>query len=259
MRGNALLDKTTLLAIAKDFGVPLLSAVMGALLAYIPSARLAKKASIETLQRDREQRAEAELADARRALVKLTLLTNSLGSFDQQIDGMVKKAELDGNGHLKLWQRLSTFAGIEKEPAIIFDASELTPFISAKRPDVVDALLLLQRRQVAILQGLATFARLRTELHHLFAEHGTTTRDENLVSRTRVFAQPEITNLLAVRADELEIFAISMREQVSEYARYSVTVASLFDSASAQHFGQGALPTLEPIRERAPNSDNGEV
>ena len=56
-------DSVTALSIAKDFGVPLCSAVLGAMLAYVPAARLAKKASDEMLARDREQRVETELAD----------------------------------------------------------------------------------------------------------------------------------------------------------------------------------------------------
>lgn len=60
-------DPITTLSLAKDFAVPVVSAALGALLAYVPSARLAKRAAIETLARDREQREGAELADGRRA------------------------------------------------------------------------------------------------------------------------------------------------------------------------------------------------
>lgn len=240
-------DPVTALSIAKDFGVPLCSAVLGAMLAYVPAARLAKKASDEMLARDREQRVETELTEARRAFVKLTLIANTLGSFRQDIEAMITKAVNDGNDHMPLWQRLSTFAGIEDEPAIPFGADELAPFIAARRPDLVDALLLLQRRHMAVVQSLRSFAKLKTELHYMAARYGETTRDETLVSTTRARMPVEVAQEFNLKVDELNLFTQGMREQINDYADYGVEVAALFDVVCQAYFGRGKLPTLAPL------------
>lgn len=245
-------DPVTLLSVAKDFGVPLLSAVLGALLAYVPSARLAKKASDEMLARDREQRVEAELTEARRAFVKLTLIANTLGSFRQDIEAMIAKATNDGNDHMPLWQRMSTFAGIEDESSIAFGADELAPFIAARRPDLVDALLLLQRRHMAVVQSLRSFAKLKTELHYMAAQFGQTTRDdETLVSTTRMQMPIEVAHVFHLKADELELFTKAMRAQINDYANYGAEVAALFDTVCEAYFGRGRLPALTPMETAA--------
>lgn len=237
-------DPVTALSLAKDFGVPILSAMLGAFLAYIPSARLAKRASGETLERDREQRREAELTEGRRAFVKLTVLANTLGSFRQNFEGMIAKATRDGNDHMPLWQRLSTFAGIDEEPAISLDAAELAPFIAARRPDVVDGLLLLQRRHMAVVQGLRSFAKQKIELHYMVAGYGETSRDATLVSTTRARVPADVARVLSLKADELELFTKALRAQINEYADYAADVAAMFDDASNGYFGRGKLPTL---------------
>jgi hypothetical protein len=225
--------------------------VLGALLAYVPSARLAKKASDEMLARDREQRVETELAEARRAFVKLTLIANALGTFRQDVEAMIAKATDDGNEDMTLWQRLSTFAGIEDEPAIAFGPDELAPFIAAGRPDLVDALLLLQRRHLAVVQSLRTFANLKTELHYMAARYGKTTRDETLVSTTRARMPVEVAQVFNLKVDELELFTKAMRGQINAYADYGVEVAALFDAVCLAYFGRGKLPTLTPVETAA--------
>lgn len=247
LRDAMMADPVTALSVAKDFGVPLLSAVLGALLAYVPAARLAKKASDEMLARDREQRVETELTEARRAFVKLTLIANTLGSFHQDIEAMIARATSDGHDHMPLWQRLSTFAGIEDEPAVMFGANELAPFIAARRPELVDALLLLQRRHMAVVQSLRTFAKLKTELHYMGAQFGQTTRDETLVSTTRMQMPPEVAQVFRLKVDELDLFTNSMRAQVSDYADYGVETASLFNTVCEAYFGHGSLPALSSL------------
>lgn len=240
-------DDVTILALGKDFVVPLASAVVGALLAYVPAAHLARKSGKEMLERDAQLRREGELTEARRAFVKLTLLANGLGSYREQLEGMSAKAVADGNGQMALWERYSTFAGVDDEPLILFSADELAPFIAAGRPDLVDALLLLQRRYAAVLQSLRSFARMKADLHYEMARLGETTRDEQtLVSKTRVRMPPELANLFRLKIGELDLFAKAMTEQVFEYADHAIEVAALFTAVSTKYFGKSALPALEP-------------
>jgi hypothetical protein len=199
-----MVDQAALISVAKDFAVPIVAAVLGALLGYVPAALLARRSSKELLVRDAQQRRESELTEARRAFVKLTLLANTLGSYRDQIEAMVAKATADGNDHMTLSQRLSTFAGVEEEPIIEFDASELAPFIAAAKPEVVDALLLLQRRYAAVVQGLRAFARMKTELHFGLARVGETSRGPDLVSTTRAKVPLELSNIFRLKAQELE-------------------------------------------------------
>jgi hypothetical protein len=208
------------------------------------------------LVRDREQRTEAELTEARRAFVKLTLLVNTLGSFRQDVEGTIARATLNGNDHMPLTQRISIFAGIEDEPTIAFDAAELAPFIAAKRPDLVDDLLLLQRRHAAVVHGLRSFARLKLELHYMVAGHGTTTRDDALVSTTRARVPRDLANVFHLKAEELELFTKSLRTQINDYADYAACVAALFGEVTEGYFGKGGLPTLTPM-DGAPREGGG--
>ena len=134
-------------------------AVVGAGASYFASSRLAKLASDEVLERDNAARVDQDKRASHQVFVKLHAITNSLGSFQKQTLEMVAKADSNGNSHMPLYQRLSPFAGIEREPSIEFSAEELAVYIGAKRTDYVDDLLLLSRRYAACPASLDTFAK----------------------------------------------------------------------------------------------------
>lgn len=159
---------------------------------------------------------------------------------------MITKAGRDGNDHMPLHRRISTFAGIEHEPAIAFDAAELAPFVSARRPDLLDELLLLQRHHSAVIQSLRTFARLRLELHYGMAGLGDLSRDEKLVSTRRASVPAELARVIVAKSDELELFTTEMRPQRNAATAHSERVAQLFEEVTRAHFGPGQRPSLEP-------------
>nr|WP_315381862.1 hypothetical protein [uncultured Sphingomonas sp.] len=235
----------------KDVIIPLVSgiggAVVGAGASYFASSRLAKLASNEVLERDKAARADHDKRAVHQVFVKLHAIANSLGSFQKQTLEMVAKADSDGNGHMQLYQRLSPFAGIEREPSIEFSAEELAVYIGAKRADYVDDLLLLSRRYAACLASLNTFAKLKTDLHFEMARLGQTTRDTATgVSTTRLRLPPEVGNYIKVKTEELDLFANRMCELLADYDAFARHVAQRFDEVT-RGFIEGPIPGFEPI------------
>lgn len=235
----------------KDVAIPLVSgiggAVVGAGASYFASSRLAKRASDEVLERDRAARNDQDKRAAHQVFVKLHAIANSLGSFQKQILEMVAKADADGNGHMPLYQRLSPFAGIEREPSIEFTAEELAIYIGAKRADYVEDLLLLSRRYAACLASMATFASLKTDLHFETARFGKTTRDEATgVSTTRMHIPPELANYVHVKAEELNLFTVGMCQLLTDYDAFARDVAGRFGDVT-KAFLDGAIPGFEPV------------
>lgn len=239
----------------KDIVIPLLSgiggAVVGAGASYVASSRLAKLASDEVLDRDKAARVDQDKRAAHQVFVKLHAIVNSIGSFQKQTLEMVAKADSDGNTYMPLYQRLSPFAGIEREPTIEFSAEELGVYIGAKQADYVDDLLLLSRRYAACLTSLDTFAKLKTELHFEMARLGQTTRDTATgVSTTRMHLPPEIGNYIKVKTEELDLFAQAMCKLLADYDAFARDVAHRFDEVTRGFLG-GPIPRFEPLRSSA--------
>lgn len=239
------------LNILKDAVVPLaaalLGAVVGAVVGYFPAKKLAKESSDELLMRDAEERRSQRARAARQVYVKIHTLANSIGSYHEQIEEMVQKAELDGNSHMRIFERLSTFPGIDREPSVDFTSDELEIFIYQNRPDYIDQLLLSSRRYSATLGHLAAFAKMKTDWHNTAIQFGETVRDENGVSRTRMRVPSNVANFINVQADELEFFTTEMRGLISEWTTYIFGVAQGFEEATVTLFDAGERPGFAPI------------
>ena len=232
-------------AVWKDYAVPFLAAVLGALFAYFPSRLLARQASKEVLRRDKAARRDYELGLARRAFVKLSILSNSITGFHQQVEQMIGKADRDGNQHMPLWQRISTFPAIEREASVMFEADELAVFIAAKKVEYVDDLILLSRRYSANLANLAAYAKMKTELHYEFAQVGITSRDENDVSTTIAQVPKHRDNYLRLKAEELEMFTVHLRLLLAQTATMAEGIAEQFGPITQLYFHDGTLPSFE--------------
>ena len=236
------------LELVKDVVIPLASglggAIVGAGASYFPARMLAKRASDEVLERDKAARRDQELRAAHQVFVKLTILANSLCDYHQQIEAMIAKADHDGNSHMPIWQRLSTFPGIEREPTVEFTADELAIYITAKRPDYVDDLILLSRRYAADLANLGAFAKMKTELHYETIRLGVTERAETGVSTTRMHVPREVANSIKVRSEELNLFAIDMRAILTEHDRFARDVAERFADVTDGYLGPKSVPGL---------------
>jgi len=236
------------LELVKDVVIPLVSglggAIVGAAASYFPARMLAKRASDEVLERDKAARRDQELRAAHQVFVKLSILANSLCGYHRQIEAMIAKAEHDGNSHMPIWQRLSTFAGIDRETSVEFNADELAIYIAAKRPDYVDDLILLARRYAANLANLAAFAKMKTDLHLETISLGVTERAETGVSTTRLHVPREVANSIKVRADELNLFAIEMRAMLAEDDRFARDVAERFADVTDSYLGPKSVPAL---------------
>ncbi|MXP09629.1 hypothetical protein [Pseudoblastomonas halimionae] len=240
----------------KDIIIPLVSgiggAIVGAATSYFASSRLAKRASNEVLERDKAARMDQDKRAAHQVFVKLHAIANSLGSFQKQTSEMVKKADRDGNAHMPIYQRLSPFAGIEREPSIEFSAEELAIYIGAKRADYADDLMLLSRRYAACLASLETFAKLKTELHFETARLGRTTRDaETGVSTTHMHVPAGVANYIKVKSEELNLFTTRMCQVLSDYFSFAQDVAERFEEATKE-FLDGPIPGFQAI-------DDGDV
>lgn len=235
----------------KDVVIPLLSGIGGAVIgsgaSYLASSRLAKLASDEVLKRDNAARADQDKRAAHQIFVKLHVIANVLGSFQKQTLEMVAKADNDGNTDMPLYQRLSSFAGIEREPSIEFSAEELAIYIGAKRADYVDDLLLLSRRYAACLASLNTFSKLKSDLHFEVARLGQTTRDNATgVSTTRMNLPSQVPNYINMKIEELDLFAQEMFQLLADYAEFAYDVAQRFHEVT-RSFLDGPIPSFDPI------------
>jgi gas vesicle protein len=239
----------------KDALIPLgsafLGAVVGAIAGYFPAKKLAKSASDEILTRDAEERRTRRAQAARQVFVKVHALANSIGSYHKQIEGMVAKADADGNTSMRIFERLSTFAGVEREPSIDFNADELEIFMTTKNSDYVNKLLLASRRYSACLGHFVAFGKMKANWHDQTLRLGKTTRDENGVSRTVMRVSPDIANYLKNFGDEIEIYAVEMRSLTSEYTKYISDVALEFKTVTEGIFESGERLSFEPNDEMA--------
>lgn len=226
--------------------VPLGSALLGAIAGYYPASRLAKRASDEVLRRDAAARRDQDVRAARQVFVKLHIIANRLGSYLQQLTGMIEKADRDGNGHMALHERLSVFSGVDREPTIEFSAEELAIYIAAKRPDYVDDLLLLSRRYAATLIHLQTFGDMKVSLYELTTRLGATTRAETGVTTTRVPRTDPLANQIIVKSGDLEFFAREMVDLTTQYDLFARDIASRFAEVTDGCLGKGAVPGFEP-------------
>jgi len=233
-----------------DIAIPTLAGIIGALAGGIPSYFLSRRASREVLERDQQARRDNEKSAAHRVFVKLSLLTNSLLGFQRQVEEMIAKADSDGRPEMALWQRLSAFAGIEREITPDFAPEELAFFVGAKQVDYVDDLILLPRRHRAAIDSLTTFARLKTELYYKLVDKGVTTRDGSGVSRTLSQLATNEANRVRVEADELELFTAAMRDQLRDFAAFAERVADRYGDLVRAYFDDPTMPRLARRDER---------
>jgi hypothetical protein len=236
----------------KDYGVPFSTAVLGALLAYVPSRLLAGRASRELLRRDQTNRRDAEVLATRKVFVKLTVLVNSIHDYHSQVEAMIARAVLDGNDHMSIAQRMSAFVGIDRETTVFFEASELEVFIAARQVGYVDDLVLLARRHAAMLSNLEAFGKMKTELHFELAKHGFTTRDTDSVSTTAARMPANLGNYFRVRSDELNLFALQLRPLLASFDAFARDVAARYGPIIREHFGEAGALDLEERPDESP-------
>jgi hypothetical protein len=240
------------LVVMKDVVVPLTAAIGGGIVAavvgYFPARRLAKAASSELLGRDAKGRGEQNARAARQVYVKLHMLANSIGTYHKQIEAMIGRADKDKNSRMRIFERLSTYPGIDNEPRIDFLAEELEIFISTNQPAYMDRLLLASRNHAACISNLSAFGKLKAEWHDLATLMGQTSRDENGVSKTFMRVPVDIANHVTVKGDELESFATEMRQLISEWNDFVVSVANDYEDATVSFFKSGERPGFESIR-----------
>jgi hypothetical protein len=155
---------------------------------------------------------------------------------------MIAKAEVDGNAHMLIWQRLSVFPAIGREPNIEFSAEELALYIAAKRPEFMDDLLLLARKHAANLGSLAAFATMKSDLHSEMTKFGSTTRAVSGVSTTHLSVPPNLANHFDVKGNELENFAKMMRGCLAEDYKFACSVAGRFKEVTESYLGEKTLP-----------------
>lgn len=143
--------------------------VLGALAGGIPAWVIAKRASKETLARDRLSRLETELATVFRVHTKLSMMINDLSSTLIQIREMLNRP-FDPTDESPIQRRVSAFAGKQLQDNAAFTADELSVFVAANQLDYLTELDLFGRRYTADMISLDKYGQLKTEIHHLISE-----------------------------------------------------------------------------------------
>lgn len=236
----------------KDVVIPLVSglggAVLGAMISYFASSRLARQASAEMLKRDAEARHDQNIRAAHQIYVKLSMAANMLCGYHKQVEEMAVRPDI-GATEMRLCDKLSTFAGIELGRPVEFTPEELSIYIAAKRADYIDDLLLLARHHAINLAHLATFAKLKIELQYEILEAGTTNRSKSGVSNTRLLPSHPRFNLIMAKRDELDLFAHEMRKLLDEGDKLARCVAGKFNEVTAAFLGKEMTLDFEAVDE----------
>ena len=219
--------------------------MLGSMISYFASSRLARQASKEVLKRDKEARHDQNMLAAHQVYVKLSVAANMLCGYHKQVVEMA--ARPDSGAKLRLCDKLSTFAGIEMSRPIEFTAEELSIYIAARCPDYINDLLLLARHHAVNLAHLATFAKLKTELHYDVLAAGSTSRSESGVSNTRLPPSHPKFNLIMAQRDELDHFTIDMCKLLAEGDKEARRIAGRFNEVTAAFLGKDMTLDFEAV------------
>ena len=208
----------------------------------IPAWFLAKRASKETLDRDRLQRLDAELAIAFRVHTKLGIMFNDLSATVLQIREMLKRS-FDPRDEAPVQRRVSAFAGKQLLRDISFTADELALFVAVNELDYLSELDLFARRYHSDMVALDTYGKLKTELHNLISDSAHVKFGPGDVILTRT-DDPDAAKF-RVKARTLESLIVPLIKMMEEDTRMGMRLAKQFDKKLKHHFPSRKVPGFD--------------
>lgn len=226
-------DVTTLIA---GFGGTLL----GSIISYV----IARQSSFEIAEKDRVARIEKDRAHAIRAALNVMQITNGIFNIVGHIEAGIEKAEAHGLAEKPLHTKVQSTAGSTVSP-IIFDVSDLMPFMQKDDKAIANRCLMLQVEFGVLERSNLTYNRLREELAGIIRPLSILDPETGLTS---LEIPAEIRNDFLQRTHELESLICRIYEVARELLIRSSTLCSDISAAGLTKFADyGGFIELEDV------------
>lgn len=214
--------------------------LIGALAGGIPAWALAKRESIETLRRDREQRVEHQKALAFSVVVKLLHIINSTVSLSNHVKSCLALRDDPDRAHMEPWQVLIPMIGYTDEGSIRFTPEEMAVFAAANEYDFMQDMMLLAARHSASLATFQEYCQMRNE----FRAIGPKPRDfEGQIGGA--WLSPEEVTSYKPYTIPMNNVVVGLEGGLEEDIRLARSVAERFGPITARFFGVAKFADLE--------------
>jgi hypothetical protein len=197
---------------------------------------LARKASKETLARDRAARLEQQTAASIGALVKLIQIVNGVGDLHRTIEAQIAESRQAGDGDKQLWQRVIGVIGLP-EQQIRFETDELAVLVAAKEFDYLPQLMLAAARYATLVAGFRDYTERRRRL----LDEIPARMNGNV--GTIILTEEEMARY-APRAVELEMQITDLRATAAKDRAAAAAVAEQFGPKIKKQLGLADFPRL---------------
>lgn len=222
-----------------NMGSAIIGGVIGALAGGIPAWLLARKASKETLERDREQRVAREKALAFSVSVKLVVIVNSVLSLRGHVKGCLSLLDTPEHKHMVPWQVLIPMVGHTDEGDTRFTAEEMAIFMAADEMEYLRDIMLLAQRHAAAIASFREYRVARDGLRPMLpAPEGF---DGQM--GTMLLSQQQV-NALAPYTIPLDNVARDLAESLEEDLELARRVANDFGPILKRYFNEPKMPAL---------------
>lgn len=218
-------------------------ALVGAAAAAIPAFFLARNASRETLRRDQESRLERQKNATLRGLATLVRIVNGIENIHRHIEELIKESENANPTGMELWQRILPIVGIEKDEWY-FETEDVAIFVSAKKFDFFNDILLLSHRYTSLKIALQYYGDSRSRLTDELPS-----QMEGQIGHA--YLSPAEMDRFRPRAVQLETLAVQIRTTARDDWDFAKKVASQFGPIAREYFKDSSFPTLS-IGQRIP-------
>lgn len=224
-----------------------IGALVGSATAAIPAYLLARKTSVETLERDRISRSEAQRLATLRAFIKIQRIVNGIETLHRGIEGMIEQANAKGHRGW-LWQKVMPMTGFTSD-LVRFEADEVLVFVS-RDAEYLNDLLLAAERYNALQSSFVTYGERRTLLtdqlpvQQMQGQQGTT----NLTPEEAARFQPKVVELESL-VEQLRAMALS------DYIQ-TLSLAERFGPKARNYLDDPTFPVLafDETRARRPSN-----
>jgi len=218
-----------------EFWAAIAGAIVGALVGAIPAFFLAERNSRKLLERDAKSRKLQRQGLTQRLVVKLLVFMDMLGDLKRHLDEEFAKKDSPGRTTFEPWQLILPMSGQGSSNLPAFTADELEVLFEMREYDLMQQLMLFERRCSSAYANFKEFCDRRDALQSIMptpvkwdGDIATTLMTEEQINHMKQYTIPLNTLILGLRehmaenwtqaetlAEELTAFARTMLEQPS--------------------------------------------
>ncbi len=227
-----------MIGLGSEFWAAIVGAIVGSAGSAIPAYLLARNASREETERNRDERRHQKRLVGIRFYAVLTSVVNDILSTRQQIDLMI-----DTRDESKLHKRLSALAGTRTDLKNPFAYLELSAFADETGIDLINRIDLLGRpyeTQIALLQEFKIKKERLSEIYE-----GAKERHEGPDGKTTYRIPGDQQVMLADREAQAETIAQGLVEIVRENSGRAYRAAKAYDELAVGKLVELDLPRVD--------------